>query len=133
MLGNFHSELPRTSRELITALGATGLIGLDDYFADKAAVLEESVAGVPAYSLRVPADWSAPRASTAIADQVLELLATMSHPVPAGAPTRTSPTPSAPQVPPPRPSRSRWWSRCATAPTSRRSAWTRCWRTGPTR
>ena len=74
MLGNFHSELPRTSRELITALGATGLVGLDDYFADKAAVLEESVAGVPAYSLRVPADWSAPRASTAIADQVLELL-----------------------------------------------------------
>ncbi len=74
MLGNFHSELPRTSRELITALGATGLIGLEDYFADKAAVLEESVAGIPAYSLRVPADWSAPRASTAIADQVLELL-----------------------------------------------------------
>ncbi len=74
MLGNFHSELPRTSRELITALGATGLIGLDDYFADKAAVLADSVAGIPAYSLRVPADWPAPKASTAIADQVLELL-----------------------------------------------------------
>ena len=74
MLGNFHSELPRTSRELITALGATGLIGLDDYFADQAAVLEESVAGVPAFSLRVRAAGAAPRASTAIADQVLELL-----------------------------------------------------------
>jgi hypothetical protein len=50
------------------------------------AVLEESVAGVPAYSLRVPADWSAPRASTAIADQVLELLRPMNRPVPADAP-----------------------------------------------
>lgn len=74
MVGNFHAELPRTSRELVTAFGATGLIGLEDYFADKAAVTAKAIAGLPTYHLRVPADWPAPRASAAFADRVVELL-----------------------------------------------------------
>ena len=39
IVGNFHSELPMVSRRLIEALGATGLVPLEEYFGQKAAVV----------------------------------------------------------------------------------------------
>ncbi len=74
VVGNFHSELPKTSRDVVTALGATGLVGLEHCFAEKASVVTDALADVPTYSLRVPASMSADDASDAVCRHVLELL-----------------------------------------------------------
>jgi len=66
LLGNFHSELPKESRDVITALASTGLVSLEAMHADKADVFRKAVAGRPCFSLRVPAAMSADEASDAI-------------------------------------------------------------------
>ena len=75
IVGNFHSELPGTSRDVVVALGATGLVGLESYFADKAEVVSDALAGVPTHSLRVPATMSADEASDVVCQTVIDLLA----------------------------------------------------------
>jgi hypothetical protein len=75
IVGNFHTELPKTSRDIVTALGATGIVGLERYFSDKAAVVADSLAGLPTYALRVPAAMSADEASDTVCQQVVDLLA----------------------------------------------------------
>lgn len=65
-LGNFHSELPAESRDVITAMAATGLDPMHEMFAEKAAVLRRAVAGLPCYRMRVPVTMSADTASDAI-------------------------------------------------------------------
>jgi hypothetical protein len=54
LIGNFHCELPRHSQELIVAMGATGLVSLERSLAEKAAVLDEALAGRPVFLLQVP-------------------------------------------------------------------------------
>lgn len=73
-IGNFHSELPGTSKDLVVAMAAVGMVGLEDYFSEKAEVMRAALSGAPSYSFRVPADWPAPKASDVIAQQVLDLL-----------------------------------------------------------
>lgn len=63
IVGNFHSELPMVSRRLIEALGATGLVPLQDHFGQKAAVVRQALQDVPCWRLRLPSSWSADRAS----------------------------------------------------------------------
>lgn len=63
IVGNFHSELPMVSRRLIEALGATGLVPLQDHFGQKAAVVRQALHEVPCWRLRLPSAWSADRAS----------------------------------------------------------------------
>jgi hypothetical protein len=75
LVGNFQNELPRHSRELITALAATGMVPAERFFAEKGAVLARSLNGQPAFLLRVPAAFSADRASDVIVEQLLEVLA----------------------------------------------------------
>lgn len=75
IVGNFHSELPGTSRDVVVALGATGLVGLERYFADKAQVVSDALAGLPTYSLRVPVAMSADEASDVVCQTVVDLLA----------------------------------------------------------
>ena len=43
MIGNFNSELPRQSRVVMTALGAAGLVPVEQTFEEKAAVLRPGV------------------------------------------------------------------------------------------
>jgi hypothetical protein len=74
MVGNFHAELPSHSRDVLTALGATGMLPLEQFHAEKAAVLAEGLAGTPTFLLQVPAACSADKASDVIVDQLLELL-----------------------------------------------------------
>lgn len=74
VVGNFHSELPGVSRDLITALGATGLVTAAEHFGQKAAVVARALAGVPCYRLRIPAAWSADRASDHVAATVTQLV-----------------------------------------------------------
>ena len=66
MLGNFHIEMTVHSREIVSLLGATGLIPLHQQMSEKAAVLDEALTGLPTYLLQVPRAWSADRASDAI-------------------------------------------------------------------
>jgi hypothetical protein len=75
LIGNFHDELPRHSRDLITALAATGMMPAERFFAEKAAVLARSLNGKPAFLLRVPAAFSADRASDVIVERLLDALA----------------------------------------------------------
>jgi hypothetical protein len=74
LVGNFQNELPRHSRELITALAATGMVPAERFFAEKGAVLARSLNGKPAFLLRVPAAFSADRASDVIVERLLEVL-----------------------------------------------------------
>lgn len=74
LAGNFYAELPRHSREVMTALAATGFLPLDRIFQDKRAVLAAGVDGRPAYRLRVPAAWSADHASDEIVEHLLRLV-----------------------------------------------------------
>jgi GT2 family glycosyltransferase len=70
MIGSFHAELPRGARDMLTALAAVGLLSLERYFAEKAAVLARALAGRPAYLLRVPRSLGAEAAADAIAGAV---------------------------------------------------------------
>lgn len=63
IVGNFHSELPTVSRRLVEALGATGLVPLQEHFGQKAAVVAQALHGVPCSRLRLPVSWSADRTS----------------------------------------------------------------------
>jgi hypothetical protein len=81
MLGNFHHKMSGHSREIVNLLGAVGMVPIDRIFADKAAVLDRALAGVPTILLRVPQSWGVDRASDAFVaelDTVLEAAAPLS-------------------------------------------------------
>ncbi|MFN8173591.1 MAG: hypothetical protein U0T02_00830 [Solirubrobacteraceae bacterium] len=73
LVGNFHAELSRHSRELITALGATGLVPIDRAFADKRAVVESGLGEAPTYLLQVPKTLPPDDASDVIVDRLIEI------------------------------------------------------------
>ncbi len=54
LIGNFFAEMPRQSRAVMAAMGAAGLLPIEDAFAQKAAILDRALQGKPAYLLRVP-------------------------------------------------------------------------------
>lgn len=68
IIGNFHCEMSAHSRDVVTALGATGLVPIDQLFAEKADVLVRALNGKPTFLLRVPVTFSADRASDVIVD-----------------------------------------------------------------
>ena len=74
MLGNFHIELPRQSQQLLTAMGATGLLPLDRFVSQKSAVLRAALEGVPTYLMQVPSAMSPDAASDAILASVQRVL-----------------------------------------------------------
>jgi hypothetical protein len=73
IIGNFHAELPGHSRDLITALAATGLVPMERFYAQKAAVLTRALAEKPCFSLRVPAWMPADVASDVIVENLREV------------------------------------------------------------
>jgi hypothetical protein len=74
LVGNFHAELARHSRDLITALAATGLVPAEEFYAQKAAVLARSLRGKPSFLLRVPVSFTADQASDVIVEHLLGVL-----------------------------------------------------------
>ena len=74
LVGNFHSELARHSRDLITALAATGLMPAEEFYAQKAAVLASALHGKPSFLLRVPVSFTADQASDVIVEHLLGVL-----------------------------------------------------------
>jgi hypothetical protein len=74
IVGNFHAELSGPSRDVITALGATGFMPMEQMFESKGRVLAKALIGKPAFLLRVPASWSADRASDDIVSYLFKAL-----------------------------------------------------------
>jgi hypothetical protein len=70
MIGNFFYEIPPHSQQVVTALGASGLVPLDDLFARKATVLRQALGAVPTFHLQVPASWPPDQASDAIVEHI---------------------------------------------------------------
>ncbi|CAA9546748.1 MAG: hypothetical protein AVDCRST_MAG19-323 [uncultured Thermomicrobiales bacterium] len=75
LIGNFHAEITPHSQGVITALAATGLVPIERYFGDKAAVLERGLVGTPAFLLQVPQAYSPDQASDVIVAHLQEALA----------------------------------------------------------
>jgi hypothetical protein len=75
LIGNFHTEMSLHSREVVVALGATGLVPIEQFFADKREVLSRAVAGKPTYLLRVPASYPADQASDVIVEHLQKAMA----------------------------------------------------------
>ncbi len=71
LVGNFYCEMSQHSRDLVTALSATGLAPMHAAMAAKAAVVGKGLQGVPCFLLRVPAEWSADQASDRICEELL--------------------------------------------------------------
>jgi hypothetical protein len=75
MIGNFNSELPRQSRVVMTALGAAGLVPLEQTFEEKAAVLDQALGDKPLFLLRVPKAMTPDQASDVIVEKIEQVLA----------------------------------------------------------
>jgi hypothetical protein len=73
IIGNFHSELPGHSRDVITALGATGLVPLERFYGEKQAILTRALADLPCFWLRVPVTMPADVASDLIVEKLHEI------------------------------------------------------------
>jgi hypothetical protein len=75
IIGNWHWETPRHSRDVLAALGAGGVVPLDEIFARKAAVVEQSLANSSTMLMKVPEAMSADQASDAIVERLLAAVA----------------------------------------------------------
>lgn len=74
MVANFYAEMPRASRDLMTALAASGLVPAAEPIALKQQVLHQALSKVPSYLLRIPDTLSAAEASPQVAQLVLKTL-----------------------------------------------------------
>jgi hypothetical protein len=75
LIGNFHAEMSLHSREVVVAMGATGLVPIESLFNDKRTVFAQAVAGKPTYLLRVPASYPADQASDVIVEHLQKAMA----------------------------------------------------------
>jgi hypothetical protein len=66
MLGNWHIEMARHSRDVLTCLGASGMLSLDEIFGRKARILRTALAPCRTALMQVPSAMSADEASDAI-------------------------------------------------------------------
>jgi hypothetical protein len=80
MLGNWHIEMSRHSRDVLTSLGASGLVSLDEIFAQKASLLRAAMANCRMALMQVPAAMSADEASDAIVARLRSLVGELSAP-----------------------------------------------------
>ena len=71
LVGNFHCELPQHSRDVLTALSATGIVAQHDIQATKAKVVVDGLGDTPGELMKVPAAWSADKASDAISEYLV--------------------------------------------------------------
>ena len=74
VLGNWHIEMSRHSRDVLTSLGACGLISLDDVFGQKGRLLRSAMANCRTALMQVPVELSADDASDAIVARLRNLV-----------------------------------------------------------
>ena len=73
VLGNFHAELSLSSRELLTAMAATGMISPSTLFARKASIVRDAIGDLRTHLLQVPVEMSADQASDVIVSHLLAI------------------------------------------------------------
>ncbi len=76
LIGNFNSEMTKHSRVVMTALGAAGIVPIEQAFAEKAAVLDGALEGKRSFLLRVPKVLSPDQASDIIVEHIQKVLST---------------------------------------------------------
>jgi hypothetical protein len=74
LTGNFFAEAPEPSKEIIAALGATGMVPLGAAFAEKAAIIASGLGGLPCRLMRVPRDIDADQASDIIVEHLAKVM-----------------------------------------------------------
>jgi hypothetical protein len=74
LIGNFYAELSAPSRQVLTALNATGLVPLPEPFAQKQAILTRALEAKPVFLLRIPRSMPTYVASSEIAHQIMKAL-----------------------------------------------------------
>jgi hypothetical protein len=77
MIGNFHIEMAGFSQHVVAAMGASNVVPTPRLFAEKAAVLDHALDGVPCMALRVPRVYTADTASDDIVAVLSDLLPTI--------------------------------------------------------
>lgn len=70
LIGNFHSELPKQARLVITTLGASGLAPIEEGFCEKAENMRQGLGDKPAFYLRVPKSLAPDQASDIIVSKI---------------------------------------------------------------
>ena len=75
LLGNFHAELSEGSRDVVTALGGSGLVPMDRAVAEKAAIVRSAVERCPSFLLQVPKSYTPDKASDIIVENLQAALA----------------------------------------------------------
>jgi hypothetical protein len=74
LTGNFYAEAPEPSKEIIAALGATGMVPLAAVFAEKDAVIASGLGDLPCRLMRVPREISADQASDVIVEHLAKVM-----------------------------------------------------------
>jgi len=74
MMGNFHVEMPHHSQEMVTAVGAVGMVPLHRTFGEKAEVIHAALGNKPAYVLRLPRTMPPDETSDEIVRSLTELI-----------------------------------------------------------
>jgi hypothetical protein len=80
MLGNWHIEMARHSRDVLTSLGASGVLSLDEIFSRKARILRAALAPCRTALLQVPSAMSADEASDAIVARLRQACGDLADP-----------------------------------------------------
>jgi hypothetical protein len=80
MLGNWHIEMARHSRDVLTSLGASGVLPLDEIFGRKAGILRTALAPCRTALMQVPAAMSADEASDAIVANLRQAVGELARP-----------------------------------------------------
>ena len=76
MVGNFHAEMTMQSQETVTALAASSLVPIEQYFGDKAEILQAALAGKPCFVVQVPQEHHPDQASDLIVEQLHRAMST---------------------------------------------------------
>jgi hypothetical protein len=74
LIGNFFSELTRYSRLVMTTLGASGLIPIEQLFRRKEEILKLGLADKPAFYLRIPRAFGPDQASDIIVQKIEDVV-----------------------------------------------------------
>lgn len=74
LVGNFFSELPRQSRVVMAALGASALSPIDQVFIEKSAILNKALNGKRCFYLRVPLMCTPDQASDIIVAHIQKVM-----------------------------------------------------------
>jgi hypothetical protein len=74
MIGNFHIELSRPSRDVFDALSATSIVAFQHHLDRKSSVLHSALKDIPCYLLRVPSALTADEASDDVVTQIRSLI-----------------------------------------------------------